>query len=83
MIRARRRLSAEDPRGYYANCDCIGLTGRWHCENVAPAGADRHDAMEVAREAGWMVLHGKWYCPACQRDGLTPKRQERPVGTTH
>lgn len=73
MIKVRKTGASESSRMYFAKCDCEGLRGRWNCENLGPAAGDRREAGDVARTAGWIVVHLKWYCPQCQRDGLAPR----------
>lgn len=73
MIRIRKWHSDRSTRNFSVRCDSKGRTGDWSCENLGPISQDRDDAGNIAKAAGWIVAHNKWYCPECQRDGFVPK----------
>jgi hypothetical protein len=78
MIKTCKSKTQDSRRTYVVRCDCQGRTGRWACENWGPPGGDREEARDLARASGWITIRCKWYCPDCQRDGLTPNSDSKP-----
>jgi hypothetical protein len=80
MVRIRKWQPDNSARAYSVCCDSTGRSGHWSCENLGPASDCRDGACEAAKDAGWLSVGGKWYCPQCQRDGFAPApKRARPL----
>lgn len=55
---------------FYVYCDYRTKDNQNHpeCHHAAdPPGLSREEALDVAREDGWLILSRKHYCPSCRK----------------